>query len=268
MIGPWFLLARRRLIACFAVSLFFAFAIHMWVSAESLTDVGIFWHHFCGCPVDPDDVRVILNFPITASLVGFFLGASFNTASPRGWSSTRFLLTRPISRATVLFAPLTLATAAIAVMPALAFLLLVGWLRLVHAPSLHHFLATLQQLPAVAALGPHPRFFDLLSAIDFPRRYLASIALGLCFYTVMASQRWLLLSPNSKLRILGVFPAFLVAFPIFRVLGKAIANAIFMTPGRGTPLGYAPSTLSIALHFAFVAAIICGCLRLVYTVET
>lgn len=267
MIGPWLLLARRRLIASFAVSLFFALVIHMWVSAESLTDVGIFWHHFCGCPVDPDDVRVLLNFPMTACIVGFFLGAAYSTASPGGLINTRFLLTRPISRATVLFAPLGVATAAIAVIPALAYLLLLGWLRLVHAPSLLHLLATLQLLPAVAALGPHPRFFDLLSAIAFPRRYLASIALGLCAYTFMASQRWLQISPSRKLRLFGALPALVVMFPVFRLLSRDTANAAFMTPGRGTPLGYAPSTLSIALHFAFTAAIVCGCWRLLRTVE-
>ncbi|AEU38578.1 hypothetical protein [Granulicella mallensis] len=268
MIRPWLLLARRRLIAAFVVSFFFALFMHVWVSGESLTDMGIFWHHFCGCPVDPTDFQVLLNFPVTAGLVGFFMGLSLKGSNALSSSSnTLFLLTRPVSRASVLLAPLAVATAAVAVFPLLGWLLLLGWLRLVHAPSLLHLLAILQRLPAAAALGPHPRLFDLLSAIEFPRRYLASIALGLCGYTLTASQRWLMTSPNHKLRALGILPNLIGVLSLVRGPAKRISNAIFMVSGHNGPLNYAPSNLSIALHFVFAAAIVFGCWRLLRKVE-
>lgn len=273
MIRPWLLLARRRLIASFAVSLLFALFTHMLVSAESPMDIGVFWHHFCGCPAGPSDFRALLNFPLTACLVGVFFGigangANTNTANvPTTRSNTLFLFTRPVSRATILLAPLAVATAAIAILPLFAYLLLLGWLRLVHAPSLLHLLAILQQLPAAAALGPHPRLFDLFSAIEFPRRYVASIALGLCSYTFMASQRWLMLSPNRKLQIFGMMPIVLFVPLLLRVSGEKVSRVVFMTAGRGAPLGHAPSTLLISLHFAFAAAVVFGCWRLLRTIE-
>ena len=273
MIRPWLLLARRRLIASFAVSLLFALFVHMIVSAESLTDVGVFWHHFCGCPANPGDFRILLNFPITACLVGVFFGigsngANTNTANvPATRSSTLFLFTRPISRATILFAPLAVATAAIAILPLFAYLLLLGWLCLVHAPSLLHLLAILQQLPAAAALGFHPRLWDLLFAIELPRRYLASIALGLCSYTLLVSQRWLILSPNRKLQILGMMPVVLFVPLLLKISGEKVSRVVFMTAGHSAPLGYAPSTLLISLHFAFAAIVVFGCWRLLRAIE-
>jgi hypothetical protein len=271
---PWFLLARRRFYVSLAFALFLAIVTHMWVSADSATDFGIFYHHFCGCPVDPDDVRVLFNFPFDAAFIGFVFGimatrptANAGSANPATFTNTLFLLTRPVSRATVLLAPFAVATLAIATLPVGAMLLLLGWLRLVHAPSLGHLLATVQQIPEVAALGPHPTFGAILATTHFARRYTASIALGLCAYTLMASQRWLILSPNKYLKFLGIVPAFLFIFPVFRFLSRSAANFVFMTPGRGAPLNWQPSTLSITLHFAFAAATLAGCWQLLRSTE-
>jgi hypothetical protein len=187
--------------------------------------------------------------------------------SPTSVSDTLFLLTRPIPRSAALFAPLVLASLAIAILPTLAIALVLGWLRLVHAPSLGHLLATLQQIPAVRSLGPHPSFPALLSAIQFPRRYAAAIALGLCSYTILASQRWLILSPNTHLKFLGIFPAFIVFFPVARLFSSHLINFLFMTPGRGAPLGSAPSIFTIAVHYAFAAAVVFGSWRLLRTIE-
>lgn len=273
-ITPWFLLARRRFYLSLAFALFLTFVTHMWISADSATDFGIFWHHFCGCPVDPDDVRVLFSFPIDAAFIGVAFGLSATrptanaaSASPATFTNTLFLLTRPVSRLTVLFAPFAVATLAIAIIPCGALLLLLGWLRLVHAPSLGHLLATVQQIPEVAALGPHPTFAAILQTTHFARRYTASIALGLCAYAAMTSQRWLLLSSNKYLKFLGIVPAFLAFFPVFRLLNRVAANFVLMTPGRGAPLNWQPSILSIALHFAFVAFVLTGCWQLLRRTE-
>ncbi|MBB5063912.1 hypothetical protein [Granulicella mallensis] len=272
MIRPWLILARRRLIVALLGAMGLVLIVHFWVSAENFTDIGIFWHHFCGCPVDPNDVSILLNtFFAPAVLIGIVLGLNFGVAYSQTNAfagHTRFLLTRPILRAAALLVPLAVASVAIAVIPLLAVLLLLGWLRLVHAPSLGHLLATIQQMPAVAALGPHPTFFGLLGAIDFPRRYLAGISIGLCFYAVMASQRWLFISSNKKLRILGAIPPALVYFPAFSFFKQHyLATIIFLSVNRSAALTYVPSTLGIALHFVFAAAIVFGCWRILHTVE-
>jgi len=159
------------------------------------------------------------------------------------------------------------ATVAVAVVPWLPVLMLLGWLRVAHAPSLSHLLVTLQQAPALRALGPHPSLARVLGALDFGRRYIASISLGLCAYAVDAAQRWIVLSTDPRLRRLSPLLLLLILFPILMITGGAIRSFILMTPGRGTPLTYAPSTLLIALHFAFAAAVVLGCLRIVRNTE-
>jgi hypothetical protein len=147
---------------------------------------------------------------------------------------------------------------------------------LAFVPSLGHLLATVQQIPAVRSLGPHPSFPALLSAIQFPRRYAAAIALGLCSYTILASQRWLILSSNKHLKLLGIFPAVVLFFPVVlfflffqvaRLFGGHLINFLLMTPDRGAPLGFAPSTPTIALHYAFATAVVFGSWRLLRTIE-
>jgi hypothetical protein len=267
------MLARGRFIFAFLLALLFTLVIHMRVSADSITDVGIFWHHFCGCAPHPDDVRVLFSFPITSALIGILLGinSAFGNTSlgriPGVNADARFLLTRPIPRATALFAPLAVATAALFLIPLLTTFLLLGWLSLVHAPSLGHLLAILQQLPAVHALGPHPALPAILLAIDYPRRLLASVALGLCAYTVLASQRWLSLSSNPSLRRLGAFAIIVLWVPMLTLLSRSVSTYILMLPSHKFPLNWAPSPLSISLHFAFAAAIVLGCWRMLRTAE-
>src|ERR1700742_1182805 len=107
MIRFWFLLVRRRFIVSFAISLLFVLLLHIFVSGESITDIGVFWHHFCGCPVDPADFQVLLNFPVIAGLVGFIFGLTTTAPITKTQSSLSsqptnlFLFTRPVSRATV-----------------------------------------------------------------------------------------------------------------------------------------------------------------------
>lgn len=269
----WLLLFRRRLLWAFTAAMFFTLLTFMWVAAESPTDFGVFWHHFCGCPVDRDDLRVLLNFPITFGFIGFLLGlstpqvTSMQAGAAASYADTRFLLTRPIHRDTSLFAPLAVATVAIAFIPPLAMALLLGWLQLVHAPALAYLLATVQQIPAVAALGPHPTFAATLEALHMARRYTASVTLGLCGYAIMASQRWLILSPSRTLKLFGVLPAFLLFIPIARIFGGTFINYLLMAPGRDATLGTVPSTAAILIHFIFATSLICGSWRLLSTTE-
>lgn len=271
-IQSWLILFRRRLLWAFTASVFFTLFMHMWITAEGPTDFGVFWHHFCGCPVDRDDLRVLLNFPIIYAVAGFILGlaplqtASVQAVSPAYAAETSFLLTKPVPRRTLLLAPLALATAAIAVLPSLAITLLFGWLRLVHAPSLHYLLVTVQQIPAVATLGQHPSFVATWSALQMTPRFAASVTLGLCAYTMMASQRWLVLSPKKTLRLLGVLPPLLLCFPV-RLFGGAVINYLLMTPEHDAVLGTVPSTSAILTHLAFAAAVIAGCWRLLSATE-
>ncbi len=215
----------------------------------------------------------VAEFPIAAGFIGFLFGvvgtlSAANAGGAAGASmNTRFLLTRPVSRQTVLFAPLALVTVATAVIPSLTMLCLLGWLRLVRAPSLGHLLAILQQLPRVAALGAHPGLLPVLAAIDFRRRLFASLSLGLCVYMVMASQRWLLLSPKRSLKILGMMPMFVLLFPMWRLFGSDVANVLWMTAPRGAPLSHVPSVLSIAGHFAVASATLLGCWWIQRTIE-
>jgi hypothetical protein len=278
LLRPFLLYYRRRLLASAIFSLFLVGVAHMWVSGEGLLDFGIFWHSFCGCPVDPTDAYILLNVPplLTLSIgliFGFMapgaVGVSGGSGIPGGQlkAVNRYFLTRPISRSSSYFSPQIVAVAAIAVFPPLALLLLVGWLRLVHAPSLHHLMATIRVIPALSALDRQATLAQMFSALDVPRRYLAALSVGVCAYAVYSSTRWLLISPNKKLNGLGMLPIFLMFAPMWLIVGSRSANLVFLAPHRGTSLTYVPSTLGIALHFGIAAAIIFGCWRILRSVE-
>jgi len=275
---PWILYYRRRLLAEAISALLLTCFAHLWVSGDGFGDFGIFWHSFCGCLVDPSDAYFLLNVPpLIALIVGLIFGlltpgavaASGASGVPGGLLKpvTRFFLTRPISRRNTFFAAPMIAITAIAVLPALAFLLLAGWLRLVHAPSLHHLMATIRIIPALSKLAPHPTFVQVLTAVSAPRRYLAAISVGICGYAILGSQQWLMLSPSKKLNALAMFPAFLLFAPVWIIVGHRTADMLFLAPGRGATLTYLPSALGIALHFGVGAAILFGCWRIFRNAE-
>ena len=277
LLRPWLLYYRRRLITAAIFSVVTACFAHIWVSAKSFSDFGIFWHSVCGCPVDPDDARFLLN---NLSLDTFVLAIIFGYLSPGTTNSAsaslpggpfkavgRFFLTRPISRGDAFFIPQAIALAAIALLPPIAFLLLFGWLRLVHAPSLHHLLATLQVIPAVSALGPHPTFVQLFTALSASRRYLAAVSVGFSAFAILSSHQWLMLSANKKLNALGIFPLLLLFVPVAKFMGRHAPRFLFLAPSRDTYLTYLPSTLAITLRFGIAAAILYGCWRIFRTAE-
>jgi hypothetical protein len=196
-------------------------------------------------------------------------GMAGAASGPIALGDTRFLLTRPIGRNAVLLHQLAIAATAVTLIPALCYLLLLGWLRVVHAPALGHLAADMALIPSVAKLGPQPSFFRMLAAAHLWRFYLAAISIGLCTYAVTAAQRWVVLSPKKWLRLLAIIP--LVPFffsPIFFMLaGSTVLEWTLLSAPKGATLEFQPSALGIALHFAFAGAVICGCWRILQTAE-
>jgi hypothetical protein len=287
IIRPHLILLRSRLIFVAICSMLVVLTAFSATSANNLTDFGVFWHRFSGCAPDPKDVRILL---YSCTFICFYMGAAlgivtglslnFGGAGMTGGASgpiaigdTRFLLTRPIPRRAILFHLLAIAATAIALIPALCFLLLLGWLRLVHAPALGHLAASVALIPSVAMLGPQRSFFRLLAATHFWRFYLAAISIGLCTYAITAAQRWLVLSPNKWLRFLAIFPLAPFFFsPMFFMLAgfgtrsTVLVWALLWAP-KGATLDFQPSALGIALHFAFAGAVVCGCWHILERAE-
>jgi len=279
LLRPFFTLLRGRLIVVFILTMLIVLLVFFNSSAESATDLSIFWHKFCGCPPDPHDVLFFLySFSVIAcyagGILGFITGLRLGVniagqgSNPVATGDTRLLLTRPIPRRTVILNPFVIATAALTLFPALAYLLLFGWLNLVHAPALAHIAADAQLIPAVASLGPHPAFFAALTASHAWRFYLAAISIGLCTYSILYAQRWLALNANKHLRLLGIASLLLFIFVpgilSFAVFGKSpILLALVMWAPRASSLDFQPSILAIVLHFAFAAAVLYGSWRLV-----
>jgi hypothetical protein len=280
LLHPWLLYYRRRLIVAALVSVFVVCFAYMWISGDGLLDFGIFWHSVCRCPVDSFDTYILLNLPplltLSVGLIFGFVapgGVGIAAAGPSGVpfsqhkALSRFFLTRPISRANAFFLPQVVAITAIAIVPMLAFLLITGWLRLVHAPSLHELMATIRVIPAVDNLGRQATLAQVLGALSAPRRYLAALSVGICAYAILSSQQWLLISPDKKLNALGVVPIFVLFAPMLRIIGRHATDMVFLAPGRGTPLTYMPSALAVALHFGIAAAIFFGCWCILRRVE-
>jgi hypothetical protein len=280
LLHPWLLYYRRRLIVAALVSVFFVCFAYLWISGDGLLDFGIFWHSFCSCPVDSFDTYILLNLaPLLALAVGLIFGflspggvgiaATGSSGIPYGQQKalSRFFLTRPVSRANTFLLPQVVVITAIAIVPMLAFLLITGWLRLVHAPSLHHLMGAIRLIPAVSRLGQQATFAQVLGALSAPRRYLAALSVGICAYAILSSQQWLLISPDKMLNALGVVPVVVLFVPMLRIIGRRAADMVFLAPGRGTPLTYTPSTLGVALHFGIAAAIFFGCWCILRRVE-
>ena len=270
---PWLLYYRLRLIIAALLSLLAALAVLFATSSDKLS-LGVLWHQSCTCPVDSSDLAGLFAvFTFLAVTIGWIL--AFNngaTAATAGRGDTLFFLTRPISRAAALLAPIGLAILAMVLFPLLATLLLLGWLELVHAPSLGHLVAIMEQIPAASHLGPHPSLVSVLLAVDFPRRMAGALSIGLCVYAIIAAQRWLMLSSNNWIKFLGslapVVP-FLGIFGLGRIFGHShnLVSILFLVPTHLTALAYLPSGLGIALHLIFTMALIYGFWRVLHRAE-
>jgi len=276
------MLARGRLILVAVISMLFVLFTFSATATEHITDIGIYWHYFCGCAPDAEDTRRLLDiwsflYLYLGGVLGLTMAPGINAPGMGaggmggGWplavGDTRFLLTRPIPRNSVLLRPLAIATAALAFIPAVCILLLLGWLRLVHAPSLGYLVALLRLVPSTYSLGPHPSLFGLLAASHFLRFYIAGFSIGLCSYSMLTAHRWLNLSPNAKLRGLGVLP-FVAIFSVPLLFNStAFRSAILLMPQKGFSLDFQPTIFSIVLHFALATAVIYGTWKLLQHTE-
>jgi hypothetical protein len=266
---PHLRLLRGRLIAAAVVALGVVLIEFMATVSDDLT-LGAFWHQACTCPVDPSDVRILLSlaldFVFIAGILGYMSGTSKNSQSLPQPSSLRFMLTRPQSRLDLILAPFLIAATAITLLPGLAWLLLIGWLYLVHAPSLGHLVAILETIPAASHLGPHPSFLALAAATHMGRFYLAGISVGLCVYIFLTSSRWLMQSRFISIKIVGLFSSVFVFLLIF-ALRFAWMRSLLFSPPHYEAVTYLPSQFAIALHFAFALAWFYGTLRIMRDLE-
>jgi hypothetical protein len=271
LIRPYFLLYRWRLLAAAIFSLLFAVLAFSSTSAQGLFDFRIFWDRYCGCPLDPKDARILANpFEFTSFILPIILGISAGfagAATPGLQGNTRFLLTRPTPRITLILQPLLLSALALAILPSVGWLLLLGWLKLVHAPALGHLLALVKMVPSASNLGPRPSFLQVMSALHMGRRFVAGLSVGLSLYAIFASQRWLMLDPNPRLRGLGMSVFVLIYVPSMRLISPRYGAAILLWPPKGASLGYLPSNLGIALHFIVAVGVLFGSWRLLQRVE-
>jgi len=287
ILRPFFMLLRGRLIFVIICSMLVVMAAFSATSAESFTDIGVFWGHFCGCPPEPSDVRFLL---LSCTVIDFYMGVALGfwtslglnfagagmasgAAGSRPMGDTRFLLTRPIRRGSILLHQLAISAIALALIPALCYALLLGWLNLVHAPALAHLSAVLALIPSVAALGPQPSFIRLFAAAHLARFYLAAFSVGLCSYSVVTAMRWIGLSSNLWLRRIFILPLVLFIFSPMLIMMAGFATQpslllwVLLWPARNASLNFEPSSLGIALHFAFAGTLLCGCWRVLQRAE-
>lgn len=174
---PFLLLFRKRLIATAILSLVVAILVAVLGGDVRSHLVGI---------------NFFLCIPI-----GVYLG--WTSAKNRA-AETRFLFTRPISRLAVLLRPLIVASFAVAIFPLATFLLLLGWLCLLHTAR--------SQL-----VGLYPSPLQVLATTHFASFYPVVVSAGIIVYGLMASQRWLTLSPKW-LRSLINFSALFFLLPV------------------------------------------------------
>jgi hypothetical protein len=187
-----------------------------------------------------------------AQLFGWYFFPCFWTGAFLGgwWQNSRpfnreayFLFTRPIPRSAVILRPLAIACFAIAVF-------------------------------AILPLGRR-----IFAPTHSARFYLGGVSIGLCGYTLAVSRRWLGLSSNLGLRILGglfglTLPLSICAGlfalppdPLSPLFDSAFLRFLFLwTPSRSSG-SHLPSIMGIVLHFAFAAGVLYGCWRMIQGID-
>jgi hypothetical protein len=274
LLRSYLLIYRKRLIVAAIASVLCAILVLFITSADSPTDIGVLWHHVCGCPLYPRNAGMLVgSFNVTSLFLSIILGMSVGAAGARTpglQGNVLFLLTRPQPRRSLILQPLLVVACALAILPALGWLVLLGWLKMVHAPSLGYLAALAQIVPSASHLGPHPSFLALLLALNMGRRYLAAFSVELSFYAFFAAQRWLLLNPSPRLRVLGslqflVFMA--IVTPAWHIVSRSVSMAILLWSPPGSSLSYLPSNLGIMLHFALAGVLLYGSWKLLQRVE-
>jgi hypothetical protein len=259
LLRPFLIYYRRRLIFVFVRVLLGVLLVFMMISGQRLFDLGVFWNHSCDCAAHPTDARILL--AISSILCGF-VGLSFGLPSVRGTpNEARFFLERPVSRTALQGYPLAIAAVAIGLVPALCWVTLLGWLRLVHAPTLEHLAAIVELVPAASQLGANPSARELFDALHLVRRFVAAVSVGLVIYAALAAGRCFTISRRKRIRQIGylclVFGPIMLLWVPFYIKG-AFFSALLLWPEKLSDLSYVPSVEGIALHFLFAAACICA----------
>jgi hypothetical protein len=199
---------------------------------------------------------------ILCSTMAVIFGLAVAMRAPGAPNEVRFLLTRPMSRVSIQFYPLAISVAAMALLPVLSWAVILGGMAMVHAHALESMAIAARLIPAAAALGPHPSFLQVMSALDVGRRYFAALSVGLTVYGPLAAQRWFLLNRRKSIRIAGGLTALIIPLPMvlvpFMIKGSSFVSWLLLLPLQQDGLTYLPSITGIALHLAFAAAWICG----------
>jgi hypothetical protein len=258
-------LYRRRMWWAFAVAMAIV-QLGFYFIGTHFANLSVYWHGACNCRVSSSDPLALLEVTVAAS---FYVGVTIGfptgvTVANRG--DTRFLMTRPVSRTRLLWLPFAIAATAVAVLPLVSILLLLGWLSLVGAPVVGHVKALLELVPSAAMLGQGASLWTIAAATHFWWFYAAGISLGLCSYALIASQRWLVLSEHNWLKILGGLTPLILWLPAYLVRNRWFREVALMVPARGNPNG-SPSALAIGLHVIFAGAVVFECWRLARVAE-
>ncbi len=255
---PFLRLYRKRLIFCGVFSLV-ALLVVFWAVAGRFGGLGVFWNRDCAMST-PADVWTLLYLP---SVLCCVIGAAMGNPTVRSLTitiqsllglagETKFLLTRPVARVELIRWPAVLAAVALVVVPLAPVLLLGLWLWAVHAP----------------ALGQVMRLMEVVQQGHLWRFYGAAVSLGLCVYSLMASQRWTATSDRIGLKFFSAFIAPLIVFgQIWLLQYEAYRTLVLMGPPPGAGLDFAPSTTAIVLHLAFAGAVLYGSWRLAEEAE-
>jgi hypothetical protein len=252
MLSPFLRIYRNRLIFSGIFALLVTLGMYMGLTADTPKDIGVFWHRACTCPIDPEDARFLL---LSFSGSMFIIALAFGIMSPArniNPRASRFFLTRPVPRIALQAYPLAITTAAIVLLPLLAWTLLITWLTVVHAPSLNHIIALLALAPAPSKADPQASMLAVLSSIHFARFYLGSILAALCIYIFYSAQRWFTISRNKWLRATAVFINLAVFLPWFLFRSRWLTSVVFFIPSKSSVM-FVPSITYLALHAAFIA---------------
>jgi len=254
LLRPYLMLYRGRFIAGSIVAI-----------ASVVLTLSIMGANFCDCLHGGRFGSLLIpmaSFDILCSTMAVIFGAAVAMRAPGAPNEVRFLLTRPMSRIAIQFYPLALSVAAMALLPVLSWAVILGGMAMVHAHALENIAAAPRLIPSVAALGPHPSFLQLMSALNVSRRYFAALSVGLTMYGPLAAQRWFLLNRRKSIRIVGGLTVLMIPLPMvlvpFMIKGSAFVSWLLLLPFQQGGLTYLPSRTGITLHLAFAAAWICS----------
>jgi hypothetical protein len=264
---PFLMLYRTRLVVSATLSVVVAVGVLFLTSAEGPTDFGVLWHHFCGCAPEASDARVLLAAStFTCLCMGVIMGSGGAAAGGRRngqvaavpsmvYGEMRFLLTRPLRRSAVLLLPVALSVGVVVLFPAAGMLLLLGWLRLVHAPALGHLVDITRLIPGGEGIGQHPSLITVLAATHFGRYYAAAVSVGGCAFALYYVQRWWMHSASKWLRWGSVLTNLVPMVPFLLIHAPGVEAWLFLLSRQGER----PALWAIGVHGLFAVGMLWSC---------